>query len=79
MKRCLSLLVVLLLVAVPLWAGDEEDKDQKKKEECSASTQECLNYMVKNGRGRGIIGVDGEWDTETNSYRITAFVKGSTG
>jgi S1-C subfamily serine protease len=61
----------LLLIAVGLGAAGE-------KERCPLSTDDCLKLMMKNLKGRGIIGLDGEWDEEQGGYLVREFVKGTT-
>ena len=57
MKRILSFVlpVLVLSLAVPAFAGGEK---------CTASTQECLDYMAKNYKGKGWIGVEIESSDE---------------
>lgn len=55
MRRSLLVCVMVVLVAVPLAAGEGK--------KCTHSTQECLNYMVSNMKDRGWVGI--EYDEET--------------
>ena len=52
MKRLMVTLAVVMamVMAVPVMAGEGH--------KCEASTQDCLNYMVKNLKDRGWVGIE---------------------
>lgn len=54
MKRLVTLLVpaVLISLSAPALAG----------EKCTASTQECLDYMVQHYGNRGWLGIEGDYN-----------------
>ena len=58
-------MVLVVLVAVPLIAGDEQ--------RCKASTQDCLNYMHANLEHRGWVGI--EYDEEND--KVLRVIEGS--
>jgi C-terminal processing protease CtpA/Prc len=65
MKRLAGVLVVAMAVAMPLRAGEGH--------KCTASTQDCLNYMKANMSERGWVGI--EYDDER--MKILRVVEGS--
>ena len=67
MKRIVVLAAILALTVAPAFAGGK----------CEASTQDCLNQMVKNMKNKGLIGVDGEMDEATGTFTITEYLEGS--
>jgi C-terminal processing protease CtpA/Prc len=71
MIRKTSTVGFLLLIVIGLCAAGEG-------EPCPLSTDDCLKLMMKNLKGRGIIGLDGEWDEDRGGYLVREFVKGTT-
>jgi membrane-associated protease RseP (regulator of RpoE activity) len=55
MKRSIVVCVMVMLVALPIAAGEGK--------KCSHSTDECLNYMASNLKDRGWVGIEYDEDT----------------
>ena len=70
MKRVTGvLMLVMMAVAAPALAGDGS--------KCSASTQDCLNSMVKNLKNRGWVGIEMDATGGTGMMIITKVIDGS--
>ena len=71
MKRAIGVLTVVMMMAVgaPAFAGDAS--------KCSASTQDCLNYMVKNLDNRGWVGIEMNDKGGTGMMIVTKVIDGS--
>jgi S1-C subfamily serine protease len=69
MRKMIGVLVVLVVVALasPAVAG----------ENCTASTQDCLNHMVKNLDNRGWVGIEMDNDGGAYSMVVTKVIDGS--
>jgi len=93
MKGLMKLAVILfvvLLFCLPMYAGDtdkphkcpfagtKEKAPAEHAHKCEHSAQHCLDNLSANLRGRGVIGLDGDWDKELGGYRVTAYVEGTT-
>jgi predicted metalloprotease with PDZ domain len=50
MRRMMTTVVMVMVMATPAMAGEGH--------KCEASTQDCLNYMVKNLKDRGWVGIE---------------------
>ena len=61
-KLGISLLALAVATALPLLAGE--------KYKCTATTQECLDYLVEHYRNTGWFGVDWEFDESAQSYEV---------
>ena len=78
MKRAILIVAVALLVAaVPAVAGEQCASSEAQaqtasdtKQKCSYSTQDCLNYMVKQFQSRGWVGIELE-GSDTGDLTIT--------
>jgi len=77
MKQALMILAALaVLVPGTLLAGEEcsgseEAAKHVAKHKCSASTQECLDYMAIKFKDRGWVGIEMEIDEETSAMSVT--------
>ncbi len=71
MKRVIGVLaaVMILALAAPAMAGDAN--------KCSASTQDCLNYMAKNLNNRGWVGIEMDDKGGAGMMIITKVIDGS--
>ena len=63
------LVIAAVLLAVPVWAGDEEYK------RCPAEASECITKMVEGLSQRGWIGI--EWDDKAEDTVLTHVVANS--
>jgi C-terminal processing protease CtpA/Prc len=68
MKKTIVFLVALAFLGGTALAG----------EDCTASTQDCLNKMAVKLKEKAIIGLDGEWEDANGGWRITGFAEGTT-
>jgi ketosteroid isomerase-like protein len=66
------------------WAEPQRDaatvakaKAQAGQGKCPASTGDCLAHMARGLRGKGVVGLDGDWEEAAGGYRITAFAPGT--
>jgi C-terminal processing protease CtpA/Prc len=66
---------LVLVLAVPAFAGDADKHGEKKK--CPASAQECLDQMTTRFKNTGWIGVELEISEETPGYLVRNVVPGS--
>jgi ketosteroid isomerase-like protein len=57
------------------WAMQAEGASKPGK--CGHSSEHCLNWMAKSLKGRGMIGLDGEWVESLGGYRVDAFAEGT--
>lgn len=71
MKRAFSVcaVVMIMVMAGPATAGEGGT--------CSASTQDCLNYMVKNLANRGWVGLEMDDEGGVDKMVVTRVVEGS--
>ena len=71
MKRLMTTLAVVMVVvmAAPAMAGESQ--------KCEASTQDCLNYMVKNLKDRGWVGIEMDDKGGIDKMVITKVIDGS--
>lgn len=71
MKRVLGVLAVvtIMVMSVPAMAGDAS--------KCSASTQDCLNHMVKSLNNRGWVGIEMDDKGGAGLMVITKVIDGS--
>ena len=71
LKRVIGVLTVVMLMAVaaPAMAGDAG--------KCSASTQDCLNHMVKSLNNRGWVGIEMDDKGGAGMMIITKVIDGS--
>lgn len=71
MKRGFSVcaVVMIMVMAGPATAGEGGT--------CSASTQDCLNYMVKNLANRGWVGLEMDDEGGVDKMVVTRVVEGS--
>lgn len=71
MKRSIGVfsMVMILVMSVPAMAGDAT--------KCSASTQDCLNYMAKNLNNRGWVGIEMDDKGGVGMMVITKVIDGS--
>jgi C-terminal processing protease CtpA/Prc len=67
--------ILVVAVAVLVMAGVARAGEKGK---CPYDTQVCLDQMVENLSGAGMIGLDGEWEEELGGYRIEKFAEGTT-
>lgn len=63
-----SLVALALMIALPVSAGQGK---------CTATTQECLDYMATKMKDSGWVGVELEPVGETGPMKVTKVVKGS--
>jgi predicted metalloprotease with PDZ domain len=71
MKRAIGVfsVVMIMVMAVPATAGDAH--------KCTASTQDCLNYMAKNLNNRGWVGIEMDDKGGVGMMVITKVIDGS--
>lgn len=62
-------MVMMMVMAVPAFAGDGSG--------CAASTQDCLNHMVKNLENRGWVGIEMDNKGGADKMVITRVIDGS--
>ena len=71
MNRLIGVLTVVMMMAMSASAmAGEAGK-------CSASTQDCLNYMAKNLKNRGWVGIEMDDKSGTGMMIITKVIDGS--
>jgi predicted metalloprotease with PDZ domain len=87
--RWIVSLAASIVLSVPLYAGGadcaasaamaaaEKSEHAKSEHKCTASTQECLNYMVANFHNKGWVGIELNKDTETGTMTVTRIVPDS--
>ena len=61
--------VMIMVMAAPAMAGEVS--------KCTASTQDCLNHMVKNLKGRGWVGIEMDDRGGIDKMVITKVIEGS--
>ncbi len=64
-------ILVAVLAATPVWAGDDERAHKK----CDADASECISKMVETLSQRGWIGI--EWDDEAEQPVLTQIIPNS--
>ena len=71
MKRAFGVLavVMVMVMSVPAIAGDAN--------KCAASTQDCLNYMAKNLKNRGWVGIEMNDKGGMDKMVVTKVIDGS--
>jgi len=71
MNRLIGVLAAVMMMAMsaPAMAGEAG--------KCSASTQDCLNYMAKNLKNRGWVGIEMDDKSGTGMMIITKVIDGS--
>jgi len=72
MKKAIAVMtaVLIMVMAAPAMAGEGSTK-------CTASTQDCLNYMVKNLKNRGWVGIEMDDKGGIDKMVITKVIDGS--
>lgn len=69
-KATAAILVSLVLLGgIPALAGGGHG--------CKAGTQDCLDKMAADMKGKGLIGVDGEWDEVAEGFRVESLIPGT--